>query len=234
MKKITTRSIYKDKLLHATHKLIAIVIMVLLTGSCSNPREKKEPPISNPEQGTDLIEITPFIINELMIKDTIRAESILKTHGKDVLLSDYNGWEERDIKFLNSIQFDVFKNVILKMLHDPTSKIYAPYSDTPLTKNELWKRLTICDTVRESLFDETGKVTVKHRFMCDSVSRIERISSIVFFESLFMNTKTFEIQHETLGYVIRQFDPEKEAFRQLFVAYKNEESKLKVKNFLRW
>ena len=60
---------------------------------------------------------------------------------------------------------------------------------------------------------------------------MNEISRIIFFESWYLNTKTNLIEKETLGYSVWQYVKDKEAYRELFVVFRDEKAIKKAKKY---
>ncbi len=189
-------------------KIITILVLPVIFISCG--RKHKNSKAVKEER----IEIVPFYINEV--------------YTQDLHFIDTNLYLVEPQEFLNKEQFKTFKEAIRAMIKDPKSRLL----DSPLhvySKEELKDRFFRCDSITESSFDANGNENITRRFMCDSTSAIDNAVHIRFFESWYLNTKTNLIEKETLGYAVWSYVPSKEAFRELFVVFRDDKAMEKCK-----
>ena len=163
------------------------------------------------------VEIVPFYRNRVDIQD--------------LHLIDTNQFLVEPEEFLNKSQYETFKNSIWKIIKDPKGKAYSD-ADHVFAVDALHDKVSFCDSVKESSFDADGNETVTSRnFRCDSITIMDNLSVVYFYESWYLNTKTNLIEKETLGFAILQYVKDKEAFREIFMVFRDEEAKQKCKKY---
>jgi hypothetical protein len=190
--------------------LILSVLASLLFTDCG--RKKHSSKATKEER----IEIVPFYRERVMIQDL-----------HDI---DTNLYLVEPEEFLNKEQYANYKSAIWSIIRNPNSKVYN-WIDQKATAEELKSRVVYCDSVRESSFDAQGNETITTSFMCDSTSVMDNLSLIYFYESWYLNTKTNLIEKETLGFSIYNYVKQKEAFREIFLVFKDEKAVEKCRKY---
>jgi hypothetical protein len=183
-----------------------LVMLSVLAALCfTNCGRKKHSSKNVKEERT---EIVPFYRNLVAIQDMHEI--------------DTNQYLVEPEEFLDKNQYEIFKRSIWSIIRDPKSKVYN-WVDQPATAQELKDRVAYCDSIKESSFDANGNETITSSFRCDSVTIMNSLSKIEFYESWYLNTKTNLIEKETLGFSLWQYVKEKEAFREILLVFKDEE-----------
>ena len=192
-------------------KIIAILAAaVLIFPACSRKKHTAK------KGKEERIEIVPFYREKVMIQDLHKIDTNLYYVEKE--------------EFLNEKDYENFKSTMWSLIRNPKAKVYN-WVDQQATASELKDRVAFCDSVMESSFDAEGNEIVTTRFMCDSVSAMNNLSMVYFYESWYLNTKTNLIEKETLGYSVYQYVKSKEAFRELFFVFKDDEARDKCKKY---
>lgn len=190
------------------------VILSVLAALCfTNCGRKKHSAKNVKEERT---EIVPFYRNLVSIQDMHEI--------------DTNLYLVEPEEFLDKNQYETFKQAIWRVIRDPKSKVYN-WVDQIATAQELKDRVAYCDSIKESGFDANGNETITSSFRCDSVSIMNSLSKIEFYESWYLNSKTNLIEKETLGFSLWQYVKEKEAFREILLVFKDEEARAKCKKY---
>ncbi len=209
--------------------LLVLSTVVLILNSCG---KKEEAPTAGKD---DRMEITPFMVTKVFLKDTVvinreyTADSTHKQRAEPAFNYDGN-----PVLFLNEKQFGQFKEVIWALINDPKSKVLVPSSSVapewkPADKSRLHDRLIICDSVAQISFDKNGDEVATPVWACDSVSIVDAIGKIHFYESWYFNKTTNMIERDVLGYSVFQYVVDKQAYRQLFYVFRDEQAFIKVK-----
>lgn len=162
------------------------------------------------------IEIVPFYRERVMVQDL-----------HDI---DTNLFLVEPEEFLNKEQYENYKSAIWTIIRNPKSKVYD-WVEQISKPEELKNRVSFCDSIKESTFDAQGNETTTSRFLCDSASVMDNLSRIEFYESWYLNTKTNLIEKETLGYSIWQYVKSKEAFREIFLVFRDDAAREKCKKY---
>lgn len=190
-------------------KLITLSLLALLV--FTNCGRKKHKAKSTKEER---IEIVPFYRNTVDVQDLHRL--------------DTNLYLVEPEEFLNKQQYENFKNAIWAIIRSPKSKVFDG-SDQLSTADVLRDRVVYCDSVVnvDSLDNRIGDPY----WLCDSTSVMDNLSRVEFYESWYLNTKTNLIEKETLGYAVWQYVKDKEAFREIFVVFRDDEAREKCKKY---
>lgn len=190
-------------------KLITLSLLALLV--FTNCGRKKHKAKSTKEER---IEIVPFYRNTVDVQDLHRL--------------DTNLYLVEPEEFLNKQQYENFKNAIWAIIRSPKSKVFDG-SDQLSTADVLRDRVVYCDSVVnvDSLDNRIGAPY----WLCDSTSVMDNLSRVEFYESWYLNTKTNLIEKETLGYAVWQYVKDKEAFREIFVVFRDDEAREKCKKY---
>ena len=217
-------------------KIIYLPVILFIVSCSTKPVETTNNKTS--ENKTDRTEITPFKITAVILKDTIQVKTAFaKSEGGKLSMNDYNFYYGQPAFFIDQKQFSVFKNAIWTLVRDPKSKVYFQMggaeteSTKPVTYQQLRGKVCMCDSVKESSFDAKGQEVINTYWACDSTSVTNQINKIHFYESWYFNPQNNMIERETLGYSVFQYIEEKEAYKQLFMVFKDEESVKKAKKY---
>ena len=216
--------------------IIYLPLILLITSCATKPVEVTDN--KTDQSKTEQIEITPFKINAVLLKDTLQIKTAFtKSDGGKINMSNYNYYYGQPAFYIDQKQFSVFKNAIWMLVNDPKSKVYFQMggaeteSTMPVTHNQLREKLCLCDSIIESSFDAKGLEIITKGWACDSTSVVSQINKIEFYESWYFNPQNNMIERETLGYAVLQYVEEKEAWKQLFLVFKDEESVKKAKKY---
>jgi len=182
---------------------IALLLFVVLA-SCGRKHKAKK------EIKEERIEITPFYKNVAFVKDLHRI--------------DTNIFLVEPEEFLSAEQFNTFTKSLWMLIRNPQSKVYPGASSVskPWTAEELGERFMYCDSVVQ--VDENDQPIGKAFWACDSTTIMDNIARITFYESWYLNTRTNLIEKETLGYSAWSYVKDKEAFREMFIVFRDEEA----------
>lgn len=209
------------------HLLLALFALCVF--ACS--RKEKQKPVKKEER----IEITPFIVTKLILKDTTQLKTIYaQTDSGRISMSDYKEYFDDLPMYLDKNQFKNFEAAMWELVRNPGSAVYIPPSDKPASKNELLGRFMVCDSVRQVAYDANGNEIENTIFACDSTVVVHNINMIRFAETWYFNKATNMLEREVLGYSVFQWVPEKQGFRSIFEVYPNEESRKKAKHYDFW
>lgn len=192
-------------------KLIIFSVLALLV--FTNCGRKKH---SAKKAKEERIEIVPFYRNSVDVQDLHRL--------------DTNLYLVEPEEFLNKQQYENFKNAMWQIIRNPKSKAYN-WIDQLATADVLHDRVAYCDSIKVSSVDAEGNETIRSGFLCDSTSVMDNLSRVEFYESWYLNTKTNLIEKETLGYAVWNYVKEKEAFREIFLVFRDEEARQKCKRY---
>ncbi len=205
------------------------LVVSLLISSCSrNPGE----PRARSGKNNERIEITPFIVNKVILLDTTQIKTMYaQSDSGKMTLSEYDSYFSQPCLYFNKLQFEQLKSVVWRLVRDPKSKVYPGLGTSPYEAKALRDRVIVCDSVAESAFDEKGKEVITMRWMCDSTMIVSEINMIQFFESWYFNPENNMIERETLGYTVLQYVKEKEAYKYLFYVFRDEEAVKKAKKY---
>lgn len=192
-------------------KIIAILTAaVLIFPACSRKKHTAK------KGKEERIEIVTFFREKVMVQDLHKIDTNLYYVEKE--------------EFLSEKDYGNFKSSMWSLIRNPNAKVYN-WIDQQATAVELKDRVVFCDSVQESTFDAKGVEVITSRFMCDSVSAMNNLSMVYFYESWYLNTKTNLIEKETLGYSVYQYVKSKEAFRELFFVFRDDEAREKCKKY---
>jgi hypothetical protein len=207
-----------------TLMLLCVLVMV----ACGRKSKEKE------KVKEERIEITPFIVTKMILKDTTQLKTIYaQTDSGRISVSDYKEYVDDLPMYLDKLQFKNFENAMWDLVRNPGSMVFSG-SDKPITKAALRERVIQCDSIKEVSYDAKGEEVVKLSFMCDSTTSIHNINMIRFAETWYFNKANNMIEREILGYSVFQWVPEKMGFRSLFEVYPSEESRKRAKKYDFW
>jgi hypothetical protein len=207
---------------------IAIVLLGLALVACRGKVKEKIK-----DQVQNRIEITPFIVTKLILKDTTQLKTIYaQTDSGRISMSDYKEYVDDLPMYLDKHQFRNFEAAMWELVRDPKANIFI--GDQKLTAAQARARLVLCDSIRQTSFDAEGNEVISAAFMCDSTSVIHHINMIRFAESWYFNKSNNMIEREVLGYSVFEWIPEKMGFKSVFEVYPNEESHKKAKRYDFW
>lgn len=202
-----------------SYRIYIAPVLLGLVFSCSTTTEK----IDKADTESDLVEITPFIINKVMLYDTTQ----LKNFPSGMLQVDY--MQMKGAYFLDQAGLNAFRTQMNAAFMNPKSLIYySPFDETPLTQKQKRDKYMKCDSLMQTNVDASGKEVTTEIFACDSTSFFYMMSTINFYESWYYNKRTSEIEKKQLGYSVWQYDSDKEAFRELFIYFVSEEARKKA------
>jgi hypothetical protein len=191
-----------------------LLILSVFAALCFTNCGRKKHTTKNAKE--ERIEIVPFYRNLVAVQDMHET--------------DTNLYLVEPEEFLDKGQYETFKRSVWKIIRDPKSKVYN-WVDQPATAKELLDRVSYCDSIEQSSFDAQGNEIITKGFRCDSVTIMNNLSKIEFYESWYLNTKTNLIEKETLGFSLWQYVKEKEAFREILLVFKDEEARIKCKKY---
>lgn len=207
-------------------KKLFILALVLSIWSCS----KKE----GNESATDSkrIEITPFKINKIILRDTqlIKSIFVIADSGRMSINEYIENWG-KEYSFLDYTQFNALRKAMWTLVKNPNSRVYVNPLGKASSLQEVKERVVQCGMIEESTFDAEGNEIIQSRFNCDSISTINHINQIRFFESWYFNPETNMIERELLGYSVHEFVGEKNAFRELFDVFVNDAALEKARKY---
>jgi hypothetical protein len=210
------------------------ILLIFLTGTllyaCTNRS-------SGGSSSGDRIEITPFIVSKVILQDTLVLNRLfLKDTGyKGTFVDPGISYDNNPALYLEKKEFENLQSSVWTMMRDPKSKIFlglngtAPDWSKPASKKELRDRFFRCDTVPMSTYDPNGNEIITAVWACDSTSIIDGLGAIYFYETWYFNKANNMIEKEVLGYSLFQYIEEKQAFRQLFFVFRDEEALKKAK-----
>ncbi len=192
-------------------KIFYIFALVLVfVSACSRKKHSEK----NQQEGR--IEIIPFYQNQVDVKDLQKI--------------DTNLFLVEPEEFLDRESFARLTNAMWALVRNPNSRVfYDGFDTTRIAKDFIQNKLMQCDSVIP--VDSLDNTVGPHMWVCDSTSRMNEISRIIFFESWLMNPKTNLIEKETLGYSVWQYVKDKEAYRELFVVFRDEKAVKKAKKY---
>lgn len=160
------------------------------------------------------IEIVPFYRNKVMVQDLHEIDTNLYLVEQE--------------EFLSKPQYENFKRAMWQIIRNPKSRAFNG-PDYKYTAEDLRFKVVYCDSVIpvDSLDNPIGKPFLA----CDSTTVMDNLSRVEFYESWYLNTKTNLIEKETLGYAVWNYVKEKEAFREIFVVFRDDEAREKCKKY---
>ncbi|MGZ3885411.1 MAG: hypothetical protein ACXVP0_17415 [Bacteroidia bacterium] len=204
------------------------LLMAVLFFSACNLKPGEEPAAV----GNERVELTPFIIHEVLIRDTTQIRTLYaKADSGRMSIPAYLVNRDLDGRFLDIREMRAFRRAMWKVIQDPRSKICTGPDLNAVTTAELRNRIVKCDSIRQSSFDAEGKEFISTFYACDSTSDLYGVDKIRFFEARYFNTSTGQLEIETLGYSLLSYMEEKGARKELFCVFKNEEAMKKAKQF---
>jgi hypothetical protein len=206
-------------------KKLSIFIFVLSLAACS-PKEEKS------SVAEKRIEITPFKISKVMLRDTqlIKTIFVLTDSGRMSIPEYEENWG-KELRFLDYNSFSALRNGIWALVKNPGSRVYVNPTNKPSTPQEVKDRVVQCGMIEESMFDAEGNEIIRSRMNCDSGSTIKNINQIRFFESWYFNPSTNMIERELLGYSVHEFVRDKNAFRELFNVFVSDAAVEKARKY---
>lgn len=206
---------------------LSILVLALFLWACSR-KEGKNEPVSNSER----VEITPFKINKVILKDTQLIKTIyVWADSGQMSVDEYKYNWGRDYKFLDHTQFSALRKAMWALVKSPSSRVYVDPTGKAATPQEVKDRIIQCGMIEESSFDAEGNEIIQSRMNCDSMSTIRNINQIRFFESWYFNPNNNMIERDLLGYSVHEWVGDKSAFRELFTVFVNDEALEKSKKY---
>lgn len=191
-----------------------LILLSVLAALCFTNCGRKKHSGKKAKEGR--VEIVPFYVNRVTIQDLHEI--------------DTNEYFIEPQEFLDKQQYEKFKSAIWSLIREPKSKVYN-WVEQQATAKELHDRVAYCDSITESYFDAQGNEVVKASFRCDSTTIMNNLSVVNFYETWYINSKTHLIEKETLGFSVWNYVKEKEAFREIFLVFKDEEARQKCKRY---
>jgi hypothetical protein len=191
-------------------RIIIILVSLAVFISCGRKHKNKK------EIKEERIEVVPFFTNVV--------------YTQDLHIIDTNLYLVEPQEFLSKAQFKVFTDAIWTMIRNPKSRLFDD-PDQICTEQSLKDRFRRCDTLVQSSFNAEGEEIITAVWACDTASIVDNASRIEFYESWYLNTKTNLIEKETLGYTLWSYVPDKEAFRQMFIVFRDDKAMEKCKRF---
>lgn len=180
-------------------------------------------------------EITPFIINSMILKDTTQIKSMpvyRDAPSETMTLYEYNESYRNAEHFLSPQQFSAFRDMVWSVVKSPKSKVYIYPENKAATKKEVFEKTVMCDSIVMTSFDPQGNEITSRHWICDSLSKIYNIQRIDFYETWYFNKATNMIDRETLGYSLWEYISDMGAYRPLFYVLKDEKAAQKVRKFI--
>jgi hypothetical protein len=203
-----------------------IILCVLILAACC----KKED--GNGSLTNKKVEITPFKINKVILRDTqmIRSMYFDADSGR-LRLWEYDEYFGKSYSYLNYTEFNALRKAVWALVRSPGAKVYVDPTTKVSSLQEVRDRVVRCAMVEETSFDTEGNEVIQSRFMCDSVSAIHNINMIRFFESWYFNPENNMIERELLGYSVHEYVADKEAFRELFDVFVSDAALEKARKY---
>lgn len=211
--------------------LYFVLAIILTLSSCKAPEaDGKTEKISGRR-----IEITPYFETAVVLRDTttIKTAYLQSDSGKMAMFL-YNQYNDAEFTFLTGDQFKVVKNAMWQMMYQPGSNVYFDVFSPPVTSKELKEKMIECDSIIETNFDANGKETIRAMWCCDSVSLVNRINMIKFYEAWYYNPTSRMIEKDLLGYSVLLYNDERRSFRNLFNVFKDKEAVKVVQKKWSW
>lgn len=178
------------------------------------------------------IEITPFKINKVILRDTQLVKTMyFETDSGRLSIWEYEEYFGKSYSYLDYTGFNALRKAVWALVKSPGSKVYIDPLGKPSSEKEIKDRVVKCAMVEESAFDAEGNEVIQSKFMCDSVSSIHNINMIRYFESWYFNPANNMIEREVLGYSVHEYVADKYAFRELFNVFVDEEALQKARKF---
>lgn len=183
----------------------------------------------------DRVELTPFVISEVVLKDTMQLKTAVarSMDSGRTSLSDYRINFDLEPRFFSELEFRNFRRALWQVIRDPKSRVYMGEDLHPAGKQEIRDKVVLCDSILMAEYDAEGEEMTTHLWACDSTSMIYNANKIRFFEARYFNPSTGAIEIETLGYSVMSFITEKEAWKELFYVFRDEATAKRAKQFLK-
>lgn len=206
-------------------KIFILTGLVAVIYSCS-PSSSREN-----SKSTARIEICAYKETEVILKDTMQVRTAYtRSDSGRMSMYEFSNYYARPYSYLNAQQFGAFKSAVWMLVKDPKSKVYRN-SGKPISPKEVRDLFIKCDSIEQISYDSKGIEERKFIFACDSGSMVEQINKIVFFESWYFNPSTNLIERDLLGYSLWAFMWHKEAWQEVFMVFKDEESFKKTQKY---
>lgn len=175
-------------------------------------------------------EITPYKETEVILKDTMTIKTAYaRSDSGRVSLHEFSQSYSRMGTYLNSSQFKMIEKSVLIMAKNPKSLVYSSWDSSPITSAVFSKWFITCDTIDQIAYSPEGVEMVTKVFYCDSTSLLSQINKIIFYESWYFNPDNNQIERDVMGYSVLAYNSFKEAWKELFIVIKDEESFKKMK-----
>lgn len=205
---------------------LLIFLCVLTCIACSKKGEDKN------ASSDGRIEITPFKINKIILRDTQTVKTMyFETDSGRLSTWEYREYFGREYMYLDQTSFNALRKAIWLMVNAPGSKVYMDPNSKPLSLQEVRDRVVRCGLLEEVSFDAEGNELLQSRYVCDSTSAIHNINMIRYFESWYFNPKNNMIERELLGYSVHEYVADKYAFRELFNVFVNDATLEKARKY---
>jgi hypothetical protein len=133
--------------------------------------------------------------------------------------------------FLNEEDFNQLCKGIKYLVANPESKVYFDPDGEAIDKSILKDKMMKCDSIIEASYDSKGNETIIRSFRCDSISIYYDINRIVFYESWYFDKKTKMLDRDVLGYSVQKYISERKAFMELFMVFRDEKARDKVRRY---
>jgi hypothetical protein len=172
-------------------------------------------------------EIARLIRTRILIKDTTQLAVAAVNLYPEAPISNY--LSQTFVSFLEPSYFNEFKQDVSKIAYSKEALVYRDeYTlSSGLTVKEMKARILICDSINIQDVDANGKVNITRKYKCDSVSTLEKITAIDFYEAWYFNEKNKMIEKDVLAYQILKYNEEKKVYIPIFFILKDEEAKKK-------
>lgn len=201
--------------------LYFVLFVALLFGACKPSENNGKTEKANGKR----VEISPYMESVVVLRDTTTIKTAyLQSDSGRMAMFQYEQNNGNGLSFLNVDQFKVLKNSIWQLIFEPGTNIYDDIFSPPLTSKGLKDKLIECDSIIESDFDASGKETVKAMWCCDSVSLINRINMLKFYEAWYYNPNSKMVEKDLLGYTVFTYNDQKRAFKYLFSAFRDKDA----------
>jgi hypothetical protein len=208
------------------NKIIYFVCGLIVFTSCGRENAREE------HSSKGRIEISPYKVTEVILKDTMQVKTAYaKCDSGRATLYEFAQDYCNPHMYLNAQQFGEFQKAIWMMVREPKSKIYKAVDAPQMTTKDMRYMFRKCDSMQQISYDPKGNEVTNTVFVCDSTSLVDQVNKIVFYESWYFNPANNMIERDVLGYAVWSYMMDKEAWRELFFVFRDEESLKKVKKY---
>lgn len=206
---------------------MSLAISILLICACTqkNDIEKK---VDTPKEN-NTVEITPFVINEVVLNDTTKV--LASTSG----FTKEGKWFPTETSFGYNKTYSPMASGQVKVLMEylrrsSKLKVYLDIDSLPLSTRQMYMYLNGCDSVVE--YDDKGKAKGPRHLMCDSTSMYDQIKKILFYESWALNKESGSIEKTVLGYSFFSYMENKNQYRLMYHIFSDDASLAIAKKYL--